>query len=144
MTERDLSKMAIGPLIYNLPNWCTSAFNFSKRNICFKFFPSFPTFMPNTKSWKIPDFDIEIPNSGIDLVIGVITLHLAVSDKFPFYPRTHQVEHEQTGRCLSVDGQSLSLAMAECEVRWPVAVRGILNIFYNQRENPEQLWKFKK
>ena len=33
--------------------------------------------MPNTKSWKIPDFDIEIPSSGIDLVIGVITLHLA-------------------------------------------------------------------
>ena len=39
------------------------------------------------------------------------------------------MEHEATGQCLTVDGESLSLAMAECEVCWPLAVIGILNIF---------------
>ena len=46
--------------------------------------------------------------------------------------------HEETGRCLSVDAQTLSLAMSECEVCWPLAGIGILNfkfIFTIREEN---------
>ena len=44
------------------------------------------------------------------------------------------MEHEATGQCLAVDGESLSLAMAECEVCWAGRVRGILNLIFTIRE----------
>ena len=66
---------------------------------------------------------------------------ILASDKFPpeifsFFPRSLQVVHEETGRCLSVDGQALSLTMSECEVCWTLArIRKFIIHFTIREEN---------